>query len=1009
MCAFAPSIASAMALSWGCNATQPPAVTVQPGAATALVGDTITVSATATSSGANVTTFSANVPSGQGTLTGGTLLGDGSTQYAFPTGAASESGTASWVLPATPGVYTVTATAYNCNGSASASATVNVGAQAVVLPVVDTFGAASNSALAGQSVAFNASAHDPAGGTLTYSWTATGGTFTSVSTASTSWIAPAVAGPYMVTLTVSNGQGTASSAASINVVLASYQTSSDEAFRAPRRVAAGSGGEYFVVDAKSGAIVRMTATGKPAGSLRVPERMRAVTSAGSVIYAVSVTGGLYAVDPMGGAPRAIPLRDGALSLPSGITFDAGRAILWVAEAGANRVRGLKLDGTTAFVLTTAGADPLAGVDDIAFDPTSSTLWVSLDGNLNGNSLHAFDGATGKYLLSTASFGGGVGQVTRTGGLAVDASGRVFLSDMFQGTVQVFQRTGAPLGSVGQYGGVAGQLQLPAGMAATTDGAVLVANMNRGRVERFGTSGLPPPQTCTVNGQLDSDCDGMPDWWELKYGLNPYWAGDALLDSDGDGLTNLQEFKLGTNPRVANLLPGTVTAPVLTAPAPKTSDPGLVRFSVALSSPTSCTLSWKQKLGPTVTVRGADSLTPSFVGRAAGRYQLVGTASCGTQSASAVVEANIRNVAPRADGGRLVVAHAGDRISLDGRFSSDANGDAIGFAWDQTSGAPLSGAAVGSTLPLKLHQPGYATFQLSATDPAGKAGVVEAPVFAVSSAAAPTAVAVTPVVAATGAQVTLDASQSVDPAGTGTFQWVQVAGAPVTLSGAGTATPGFTAPAAGRYAFLVSLTAGNVRSPPARVEVLVGPGASLPTASVAQAALQATVGEPLSLDGGASTAANGGGLQYAWRQVSGPAAGLTDADRAVATVVPFGPGVFVFELAVTESGAPSSPARVTVTATSSVAGQGIPVAVAAAPSTAAVGTSVSLDGTQSSDPDGHWLRYRWTQVAGPWVALDDPTSSTPSFRPQLPGTYSFELQVDDQKIRSAAVSVAVTAQ
>ncbi len=125
------------------------------------------------------------------------------------------------------------------------------------------------------------------------------------------------------------------------------------------------------------------------------------------------------------------------------------------------------------------------------------------------------------------------------------------------------------------------------------------------------------------------------------------------------------------------------------------------------------------------------------------------------------------------------------------------------------------------------------------------------------------------------------------------------------------------------------------------------------------------------------------------------------------MVPFGPGVYAFELSVTENGVPSQPVRVAVTATSSDAGQGIPVARAVGPEAGAVGTSISLDGTASSDPDGHWLRYRWTQVAGPWVALDDPSSSAPSFKPPLPGTYLFELEVDDQKIRSAAVPVAVT--
>ena len=56
----------------------------------------------------------------------------------------------------------------------------------------------------------------------------------------------------------------------------------------------------------------------------------------------------------------------------------------------------------------------------------------------------------------------------------------------------------------------------------------------------------------VTAPLDSDSDGIPDWWMQEHFGHPTGqAGDHSLaadDADGDGLTNLDEYRAGTDPR-----------------------------------------------------------------------------------------------------------------------------------------------------------------------------------------------------------------------------------------------------------------------------------------------------------------------------------------------------------------------------------------------------------------------------------------------------------------------------
>src|SRR5262249_4078314 len=47
--------------------------------------------------------------------------------------------------------------------------------------------------------------------------------------------------------------------------------------------------------------------------------------------------------------------------------------------------------------------------------------------------------------------------------------------------------------------------------------------------------------------VDTDGDGIPDWWEKKYGLDPNDPSDAAKDANGDGYPNIEKYLNGIDP------------------------------------------------------------------------------------------------------------------------------------------------------------------------------------------------------------------------------------------------------------------------------------------------------------------------------------------------------------------------------------------------------------------------------------------------------------------------------
>jgi hypothetical protein len=141
-------------------------------------------------------------------------------------------------------------------------------------------------------------------------------------------------------------------------------------------------------------------------------------------------------------------------------------------------------------------------------------------------------------------------------------------------------------------------------------------------------------------------------------------------------------------------------------------------------------------------------------------------------------------------------------------------------------------------------------------------------------AAPVAGAFAPSQAIIGQVVKLDGTGSTGEITS--YSWQQTAGTPVTVTGANTATPSFTAAQVGSYTFALTVAGPGGAGAPMSVTVEVIDA----VAPKANAGPDQTVvrGRVVTLNGSTSTAAE----TYSWRQVSGPAVTLQGATTAKPT-------------------------------------------------------------------------------------------------------------------------------
>ena len=443
--------------------------------------------------------------------------------------------------------------------------------------------------------------------------------------------------------------------------------------------------------------------------------------------------------------------------------------------------------------------------------------------------------------------------------------------------------------------------------------------------------------------------------------------------------------------------------------------------------TPVTFRWSQNVGELVVLSNPSSAEPTFVAPMLPNdktmllsFTLSGYAPIsGFASDLALVKVIPVNLPPVVDAGDDQQVFRNTKVRLGGS-ANDPDGDHLTLEWKQTSGPSV-------TLDPSLSQTSFIaphvnfgntatlTFQLTATDPGGLSDTDDVKIT-VSAMNRP------PFVNA-GVDRMVSANTKVTLSGTGfdadndpiTFSWKQISGSKLEITNISDSEISFTTPSLlpGQKKILVFGLKGtdpHGQTSNDSVTITVLPTNSPPTAN---AGSDQTVNEKTrtTLSCKATDPENDI-ISFSWRQISGPQVMLEFPNTGTTSFTT--PSVIqntnlAFECRVSD-GKSSASDSVNVTVRNLL---NMAIIANAGPDRIVnEKITITLDGSQSYDPENQEIFFSWKQKSGDKVNLLGATSDSPSFTTPAVGnneikTLEFELRVYDNNGRESFDTVVIT--
>ena len=266
-------------------------------------------------------------------------------------------------------------------------------------------------------------------------------------------------------------------------------------------------------------------------------------------------------------------------------------------------------------------------------------------------------------------------------------------------------------------------------------------------------------------------------------------------------------------------------------------------------------------------------------------------------------------------------------------------------------------------------------------------------------------------------VLLDGKQSSDPDGMiSSYLWTKISGpASFNIIKQSDSITKVKTLVAGTYQFELNVTDNGGLSAKDTIRVIVD---AVPTnhPPVANAGFDTTIILPantINLDGNRSTDPDNNITGYSWTKISGPISfSITNASAAQTQAKNLVQGVYQFELKVTDAGGLFSKDTILVIVNAATPNNIPPVAKAGNDSTiqsnqtscAPISVALTLNGSNSFDPDGNIVSYLWT---GPGI-IANPNSVATTVTGAFQGTVSFILKVTDNNgaVNSDTVQISI---